>query len=189
MWRHFAEISKRIKQVACQISVVLFLLVVLVGQNGREAVEAEVHADLVDLVGKVAGWRCALDRNVDDLRREWLWNWRGNAGCAAVSPTALVDHFGLFVGRLGERFDSGHGVLGIEVVNRRFYNSRRHEHNILLALPLNLRVLFVMLPHLVHLLWVLHDHDDPLIIQMIGRGRRCDPGRYAEPIDLHELLK
>ena len=56
--RHFAEISKRVEQIPCQISVVLFLLhIVFIGEDGREAVEAEVQADLVDLVGQIAGRR------------------------------------------------------------------------------------------------------------------------------------
>lgn len=117
------------------------------------------------------------------MRNRW-WDARSST----ISPSSLVNHLWLFINRLGERFDSRHGVLGIKVINRRFDNSRRHEHRILFTLPHNLRVLFVVLPDLVNLLRVLYNHNDPLIIEMIGRGRSGDSSRDIEPIDLHQLL-
>ena len=93
---------------------------------------------------------------------------RWDAGRSTVSPAALVNHLGLFVDRLGERFDGGHGVLRVEVVDRRFHDSWRHEDRILLTLPLYLRVLLVVLPDLIDLLGVLRDHDDSLIIEVVG---------------------
>ena len=93
---------------------------------------------------------------------------RWDAGRSAVSPAALVNHLGLFVDRLGERLDGGHGVLRVEVVNRRFHDSWRHKYRILLTLPLYLRVLFVVLPDLIDLLGVLRDHDDSLIVEVVG---------------------
>ena len=93
---------------------------------------------------------------------------RWDAGRSAVSPAALVNHLGLFVDRLGERLDGGHGVLWVEVVNRRFHDSWWHKYRILLILPLYLRVLLVVLPDLIHLLWVLRDHYDSLIIEVVG---------------------
>lgn len=187
MW-HFAKISKRVEQITCQISIVLLLLnIILVCENGREAVQSKMQAYLVDFVRKIASWRRVLHRNVDYLRQGLRNRWR-NACDSAVSPSSFVNHLRLLVNRLSQRFNGRHRVLRVEVINRRLDNSRRHEDRILLIFPLNLSVLLVLLSDLVHLLRVLHDHDDSLIIEMIGGGRRCDSGWDIESIDLHQLL-
>jgi hypothetical protein len=135
--RHFI-ICKRFQQIACKISIIFLLLIVIfVGKDGGEVSEFKVKSNLIDLIGKIVG-RGKRDRHSWGVGDGVGWRW-WETGNSIVAPSALIDHLGFLVNRLIEGFNGGHGIFRIEVIYRRgLKDERRHKNSEFLTFSLNI---------------------------------------------------